>query len=148
MYFSIHNSTAYFYITTTIREFHSVIVISVYCHHFFSFYSLLNGAQILQWDQELVSFALLCSGSGWNMLSKILATERLRNGYWTSIYHIHTLWSLNDGLSLNLLETFVKPPRRFPNFFISRFFFRNFVLIKKRLPGKFPNNPSLMEAFF
>ena len=70
------------------------------------------------------------------MLSKILATERLRDGYWTSIYHIHTLWSLNDGLSLNLLETLVKPPRQFPKFFILEIFFSKFCIDKKKASGQ------------
>jgi hypothetical protein len=52
-----------------------------------------------------------------------------------------------DGLSVNLPETFIKPPRRFPNYFIDRIFiFLNFVLIKTAC--EFPGNPSLTEALF
>ena len=38
-------------------------------------------------------------GSGWNILFQILATERLRNGHWTSIYHVPC------GLSITILIT-------------------------------------------
>ena len=65
------------------------------------------------------------------------------------IVKIHTVWSVNDGLSGNPQETSENRPRWFPEIFTNIFFFQKHVLMKTsgNRRGRFPEVSKVPRGF-